>query len=312
MFSVTVRDHIMIAHSLRGEVFGPAQRLHGATYVVDATFRRAELDDDGIVVDIGLATERLRAVLADLNYRNLDDDPALRRRQQLHRGAGQADRRPARRAGPRRRPGRGRPRARGPRGHAARIARCLGELRPVVVTRSAHVVPDGIDDPARPSGGNTYDRACAARSPRVVVRSTCTPCPAPGRGPDAAAFAALAGVIRGSPTAPSCCSTAWSPRPPRMCWCAEARRLRLIALVHMPLGVGDDEVREPGGRRARRRGGGRHHQRVVADAAAAAVLAAGRAGARRRAWRRSRRAGARDGGRRVAAVRGRGHPGEGP
>src|SRR3954454_19062652 len=66
---------MMIAHSLRGEVFGPAQRLHGATYVVDATFRRATLDDDGIVVDIGRATEALRAVLADLGYRNLDDEP---------------------------------------------------------------------------------------------------------------------------------------------------------------------------------------------------------------------------------------------
>jgi 6-pyruvoyl-tetrahydropterin synthase len=77
MFSVTVRDHMMIAHSLRGEVFGPAQRLHGATYVVDATFRRTELDDDGIVVDIGRATEELRAVLADLTYRNLDDEPEL-------------------------------------------------------------------------------------------------------------------------------------------------------------------------------------------------------------------------------------------
>ena len=75
MFSVTVRDHIMIAHSLRGDVFGPAQRLHGATYVVDATFRRGELDADGIVVDIGRAAEELRAVLADLNYRNLDDEP---------------------------------------------------------------------------------------------------------------------------------------------------------------------------------------------------------------------------------------------
>jgi 6-pyruvoyl-tetrahydropterin synthase len=75
MFSVTVRDHIMIAHSFRGEVFGPAQRLHGATFVVDATFRRAELDADGIVVDIGAATAALRAVLADLNYRNLDDEP---------------------------------------------------------------------------------------------------------------------------------------------------------------------------------------------------------------------------------------------
>ena len=74
MFSVTVRDHMMIAHSLRGEVFGPAQRLHGATYVVDATFRRAELDADGIVVDIGLASQALGEVLAELSYRNLDDE----------------------------------------------------------------------------------------------------------------------------------------------------------------------------------------------------------------------------------------------
>jgi 6-pyruvoyl-tetrahydropterin synthase len=77
VFSVTVRDHVMIAHSFRGEVFGPAQRLHGATYVVDATFRRAALDADGIVVDIGRATEELHAVLAALNYRNLDDEPAF-------------------------------------------------------------------------------------------------------------------------------------------------------------------------------------------------------------------------------------------
>ena len=77
MYSVTVRDHMMIAHSLRGEVFGPAQRLHGATYVVDATFRREELDADGIVVDIGHAAEELRAVLAELTYRNLDDEPAF-------------------------------------------------------------------------------------------------------------------------------------------------------------------------------------------------------------------------------------------
>src|ERR687890_1612880 len=74
MFSVTVRDHMMIAHSLRGEAFGPAQRLHGATYVVDATFRRATLDADGIVVDIGRAAEALRAVVAELGYRNLDDE----------------------------------------------------------------------------------------------------------------------------------------------------------------------------------------------------------------------------------------------
>jgi 6-pyruvoyl-tetrahydropterin synthase len=77
LFSVTVRDHMMVAHSLHGEVFGPAQRLHGATFVVDATFRRAELDPDGIVVDIGLATDALRAVLGELTYRNLDDEPAF-------------------------------------------------------------------------------------------------------------------------------------------------------------------------------------------------------------------------------------------
>jgi 6-pyruvoyl-tetrahydropterin synthase len=74
-FSVTVRDHMMIAHSFRGAVFGPAQQLHGATYVVDATFRRAELDSDNIVVDIGLATEQLHEVLGELTYRNLDDEP---------------------------------------------------------------------------------------------------------------------------------------------------------------------------------------------------------------------------------------------
>ncbi|HEY4418104.1 MAG TPA: 6-carboxytetrahydropterin synthase [Pseudonocardia sp.] len=77
MFGITVRDHVMIAHSFQGEVFGPAQRLHGATYVVDATFRRPDLDTDGIVVDIGLATNELGAVLADFNYRNLDDEPAF-------------------------------------------------------------------------------------------------------------------------------------------------------------------------------------------------------------------------------------------
>ena len=77
MFSVTVRDNVMIAHSFRGEIFGPAQRLHGATYVVDATFRRPELDADDLVVDIGAATAELHAVLGELNYRNLDEEPAF-------------------------------------------------------------------------------------------------------------------------------------------------------------------------------------------------------------------------------------------
>jgi 6-pyruvoyl-tetrahydropterin synthase len=78
VFSLTVRDHIMVAHSFTGEVFGPAQQLHGATFVVDATFSRPELDADNIVVDIGLATDQLKAVLGALNYRNLDDLPEFK------------------------------------------------------------------------------------------------------------------------------------------------------------------------------------------------------------------------------------------
>ncbi|CAH1749127.1 PTPS-like type 4 [Thauera humireducens] len=77
MYSLTVRDHIMIAHSFRGEIFGPAQRVHGATYLIDATFQRTELDADGLVVDIGLASDTLRAVLAEFNFRNLDDEPTF-------------------------------------------------------------------------------------------------------------------------------------------------------------------------------------------------------------------------------------------
>ena len=72
MYTVCVRDHFMIAHSFRGEVFGPAQQLHGATYVVDVEFRRPELDADGLVVDIGKASEALRTLLSALNYRDLD------------------------------------------------------------------------------------------------------------------------------------------------------------------------------------------------------------------------------------------------
>ena len=77
MFSVTVRDHMMIAHSFEGEVFGPAQRLHGATYVVDVTFRGTQLDADDILVDIVLATQHVREVVGELSYRNLDDEPAF-------------------------------------------------------------------------------------------------------------------------------------------------------------------------------------------------------------------------------------------
>jgi 6-pyruvoyl-tetrahydropterin synthase len=80
MYSVTVRDHIMIAHSFRGEVFGPAQKLHGATFVVDVEFRSQELDANGIVIDIGRATEVVRTILAGLNYRNLDEEPSFKGR----------------------------------------------------------------------------------------------------------------------------------------------------------------------------------------------------------------------------------------
>jgi 6-pyruvoyltetrahydropterin/6-carboxytetrahydropterin synthase len=77
MFSVGIRDHVMIAHSFSGELFGPAQRLHGATYVVDVELRRPDLDPTGVVVDIGRASEALRAILAPLAYRNLDELPEL-------------------------------------------------------------------------------------------------------------------------------------------------------------------------------------------------------------------------------------------
>ena len=76
-YTLTVRDHMMIAHSFKGEVFGPAQRLHGATFVVDVELKRPELDNDGIVVDIARATEALRLVLSELNFRNLDEVPSL-------------------------------------------------------------------------------------------------------------------------------------------------------------------------------------------------------------------------------------------
>ena len=77
MFTVTVRNHLMVAHSLRGAVFGPAERLHGATFVVDATFRGDDLDHDGILLDIGRATDEVSRIVGDLSYRNLDDEPVF-------------------------------------------------------------------------------------------------------------------------------------------------------------------------------------------------------------------------------------------
>ena len=134
MFSITVRDHVMVAHSFHGEVFGPAQRLHGATFVVDATFRRPELDADNIVVDIGLATQELGAVLAELNYRNLDDEPAFAGINTSTEFLAKviADRLADERARGCAR--RGRPRAGRDHGDAARVARGVGELRAGPVT----------------------------------------------------------------------------------------------------------------------------------------------------------------------------------
>jgi len=80
MYTVEVRDHVMIAHSIKGEVFGPAQNLHGATYVIDVGFMRKELDENDIVVDIGLATDTVKAVLSKINYTNLDEHPDFKGR----------------------------------------------------------------------------------------------------------------------------------------------------------------------------------------------------------------------------------------
>ena len=262
MFSVTVRDHMMIAHSFRGEVFGPAQRLHGATYVVDATFRRAALDADNIVVDIGRAAEELHAVVGELSYRNLDDEAAFagmntstealaqvvadRLAERVHAGA----------------LGDGRPRTGRDRGHAARVAHRVGELRATAVTAVHVVVPDGIDDPARPSGGNAYDRricrGLAATGWSVHER----PVPGSWPWPDAAARATLTGVIAGIPDGAVVLIDGLIASTVPEVLVPEARRLRLVVLVHMPLGDGlpGDEVADA-----------RTQERAVLSAAVAVV-----------------------------------------
>ena len=154
MFAVTVRDHVMVAHSFAGEVFGPAQRLHGATYVVDATFRGPELGPDGILVDIGRAAEELHDVLAALNYRNLDDEDEFEgtntSTEALARWVADRLRRPIRRRGAADRAG----------GDAARVARGVGQLREAAVSAVHLLVPAGYAE--RPSGGNVYDRRLRA------------------------------------------------------------------------------------------------------------------------------------------------------
>ena len=248
MFSVTVRDHMMIAHSLRGEVFGPRS---GCTARPTSSTRRSggrTLDADGIVVDIGRATEELRAVLGELSYRNLDDEPALRRHEHHHRGAGPGGRRPAGRADARRRARRRRarvwPASRSPctsptsRGRAT-SGRCDAD-------RCTSSCRTGIDDPARPSGGNVYDRRlCDGLLPRAGVDEHAVPDPGRadarrrlswprclGRLPDGAVVL-VDGLI--------------ASVGPGACWRRRPRRLRLVVLVHMPFG---DATLGPGAREA--------------------------------------------------------------
>ena len=138
-------------------------------------------------------------MLAELTYRNLDDEPAVRGHQHLHRGARPGGRGSARRQGARRRAGRRRSGARRPGRHAARVARRLGELRAAAVTAVHVVVPDGIDDPARPSGGNTYDRHVCRGLTSIGWSVHEHAVPGSWPRPDAASFAALAGVVRADP-----------------------------------------------------------------------------------------------------------------
>ena len=155
MFSVTVRDHVMIAHSFKGDVFGPAQRLHGATYVVDVEFKRRTLDADGIVIDIGSATDVLRSVLAEFNYRNLDDVPGIPRAEYDDGIPGARHFQPARGGGQARRPRPRRQRSRADPRHAARVTRGIGVVRGrhgrcALMRKSAVlVVPGGLDLPDR-------------------------------------------------------------------------------------------------------------------------------------------------------------------
>ena len=291
MFSVTVRDHVMIAHSLRGEVFGPAQRLHGATYVVDATFRRADLDADGIVVDIGrrprscarcwpssttatstrsrrfagqnTSTEVLARVVADRLAER--DARAARSATPPARSTGWSSRCTSRTS-----PGR------------ATSGRCDGGAR-----RGAgrHRRPGAAERAATPTTAGS-----APGSPALgwSVREHAVPGSWPR--PAAAACAALAGVVERLPDGAVVlldglvASTAPDVLVPH------ARRLRLVALVHMPLGH-ERGGRRPGagGRGAHGRRLGRHDQPVGPASAPRAVRTARRPGARRRARRRCRR-----------------------
>ena len=276
MFSVTVRDHMMVAHSLRGEVFGPAQRLHGATYVVDATFRRHDLGPDGIVVDIGRATEELRAVLADFNYRNLDEEPAFAG---MNTSTEALARVIADRLAERAQEG-----ALGDAGReldtlgrdAARVARGIGRIRASAVTAVHVVVPDGIDDPARPSGGNAYDRRICHGLAEIGWPVHVHAVPGSWPRPDAAAYAALAGVVQDLPDGALTLLDGLVASTAPKVLVPQANRLRLVPLVHMPLGqdTADGDARDAGGRSPLGRGFRGDDERVEQTKAAGAVLVA--------------------------------------
>src|SRR3954451_6179588 len=268
---------MMIAHTLRGEVFGPAQRLHGATYVVDVTFRRAALDADGIVVDIGRAAAALRAVVAELGYRNLDDEPDLAGMNtttqalagvvagRLARGARRGARGAAGR-GAGRRPGRRRARARRTGRHAARVPRRLGDLRAAAVTEVHAVVPEGIDDPAGPSGGNAYDRrVCRGLG---ALGWAVHEHPIAGAWPraNAAGHAALARAVRRIPDGAVVLLDGLIASAAPEALVPHADRLRQVVLVHMPLGHRPPDG-EAGAVRARER-------EVLATAAAVVTTSA--------------------------------------
>ena len=242
MYSVNTRDHFMIAHSFRGEVFGPAQRMHGATYIVDVEYRRPALDDDGIVVDIGRAGEVLRQVLAELNFRNLDEAAGVRRQEHDHRIPRPRDLRSHR----------GAPACRRTRAGAAGLESMRVVLHESHVAWAAYEVAAALSPdrhrariPFHPSGRSGYPHRrlplCAqpagGAGPSRRVRA----------GPSTGGYVSVSRtrrrsrmprrVLGGSPMRAWSSSTGWrfGAMPKRLR--PMRARLRLVALVHHPLAL---------------------------------------------------------------------------